>query len=299
MQSLTIQILKQISSSSGKNLFCRKNTALSFTERTRSVLLENRFRLQTLSKEEENALVAFTTEKALEKFYETNQYYAFSSQHVQQLQLLYVELFSRCKSCYPGRLEKLADDHYSNLRSWLRQSNPFAEQFYGTAAPYLEKTVVCAEYSFQIQLSILGIQLGSLKEPILDLGCGKHATLVRALRDRGFDAYGIDRMATAEPYLTQIDWFDFALAPNSWGTIISHLGFSNQFHHHHVRNDGRFVAYAQKYREILDSLKHGGSFFYAPDLPFIEGYVDRKRFNVYKQIICRLSQRSTSIQRIH
>jgi hypothetical protein len=298
MQSLTSQILKQISSSSGKNLFCRKNTALCFTEQTESFLLENRLRLQTLSKKEENTLVAFTTKKALEKFYETNQYYAFSSQHVQKLQLLYVELFRRCKSCYPGRLEKLAADHYSNLRSWLRESNPFAETFYGSL-PYLEKMVVCAEYSFQTQLSVLGIHLGSLKEPILDLGCGKYAALVHALRARGFDAYGIDRMAVSAPYLTQIDWFDFALAPNSWGTIISHLGFSNQFHHHHVRNDGRFVAYAQKYRDILDSLKCGGSFFYAPDLPFIEGYVDGKRFNVYKQIICGLSQRSTNIQRIH
>lgn len=59
-----------------------------------------------------------------------------------------------------------------------------------------------------------------------------------------------------------------------WGTIVSNLGFSNHFNHHNLREDGNFIKYAKTYMNILYSLKPGECFHYAPDLPFIEKYLD-------------------------
>lgn len=55
---------------------------------------------------------------------------------------------------------------------------------------------VCAEYSAPLQLSVLGIDKRSLAEPVLGVGCGKNASLVRHLRQAGLDAYGIDRLCS-------------------------------------------------------------------------------------------------------
>jgi hypothetical protein len=64
------------------------------------------------------------------------------------------------------------------------------------------------------------------------------------------------------------------------GTITSNLGFSNHFNHHHLRKDGHFIEYAKTFMDILNSLKIGGSFYYAPDLPFIEKYLDRVKYRI-------------------
>jgi hypothetical protein len=90
----------------------------------------------------------------------------------------------------------------------------------------------------------------------------------------------MDRFTRDGPYLASADWLRFPLANSRWGTVISHMAFSNHFrHHHHRRGDG-YRDYAFRYMEILDSLAVGGSFHYAPGLPFIEGFLARDRFDV-------------------
>jgi hypothetical protein len=47
-----------------------------------------------------------------------------------------------------------------------------------------------------------------------------------------------------------------------------------------LREDGDYANYAKKYMDILKSLKSGGSFHYAPNLPFIEIYLDKNQYMV-------------------
>ncbi|HBK32433.1 MAG TPA: class I SAM-dependent methyltransferase, partial [Porphyromonadaceae bacterium] len=134
--------------------------------------------------------------------------------------------------------------------------------------------VVCCEYSADIQKHILHLQLEELPEPILDVGSGKHGNLVKSLRAAGLIVYGIDRFSDCS-WVEKADWLTYDYGMEKWGTIISNLGFSNHFLHHHLREDGNFIGYAKKYMEILNSLKLHGRMYYAPELPFIEQYLDK------------------------
>jgi len=125
-----------------------------------------------------------------------------------------------------------------------------------------------------------GPPLCSAGEKVLDIGCGKQGSLVSYLRSKRVEAYGVDRLLTDNPNLTSADWLEFDFGKERWGTIISNLGFSNHFKHHHIREDGDFLKYATKYMEILNSLKIGGRFHYAPDLPFIEKYLSPEKYGL-------------------
>jgi hypothetical protein len=139
-----------------------------------------------------------------------------------------------------------------------------------------------AEYSVELQLSILGIKGKKLVEPVVDLGCGKQAELVNYLRTEGVDATGIDRLSTA-PFVLNKDWFDIRFEPGSLGTIVSHLAFSLQFLYHHWHPGDKAYAYAKKYMELLQSLKPRGLFVYSPGLPFIESMLEEHIFRVEKR----------------
>lgn len=142
------------------------------------------------------------------------------------------------------------------------------------------KQVVCGEYSPQFQMNLLGLDDKTLVEPVLDIGCGKTGTLVKHLRTLGFKAIGVDRLVESDPSLKSADWFDLDLIPETWGTIISHIAFSNHFLFHHRYKKGKPDTYARLYMRILQSLKSGGKFIYSPGLPFIEQYLPVDRFIV-------------------
>lgn len=91
---------------------------------------------------------------------------------------------------------------------------------------------------------------------------------------------------------------DYDYEKNKWGTIISNLGFSNHFIHHHLRKGGNYLQYAKKYMQILHSLKPGGSFHYAPDLPFIEQYLDKNMYEVYKKRLEKQDLSSVIVKRV-
>ena len=135
------------------------------------------------------------------------------------------------------------------------------------------REVVSAEYDPALQLRILGLDAAGLAEPILDLGCGADARLVRWLRARGLAAVGIDRAAEPAEGILRADWLETPLVPGSLGTAISHLGFSLHFLHHHLRPGGEAARYARRYMEILRALRPGGRFAYAPGLPFVEEHL--------------------------
>jgi hypothetical protein len=159
----------------------------------------------------------------------------------------------------------------------------YQQQLVAWLVQYLGSTPVesiCAEYSAETQLRVLGLDIGALRAPVLDVGCGSEARLVALMRDHGVDAVGIDRHADAAHALA-IDWTDYRFAPASWGTVVSHLGLSLHFLHRHLGPSAELaLEYARKYMEILNSLQVGGSFVYAPSLPFIEDVLPSHQYRV-------------------
>jgi hypothetical protein len=186
----------------------------------------------------------------------------------------------------PRDLEVVLGNHQAHLLGFfksLSDSNP------GLRRDFLLQALPCHEYSPQKQLQILGAEADSLLEPILDMGCGARGVLVQYLRDMGKKAFGIDRVVEKGNFLLEADWLDHPLKAEYWGTVIAHLGFSNHFLHHHLRKDGEPDRYARKYMEILHALKPGGSFLYAPGLPFIENLLPNDEYDVLRLPIPELT----------
>ena len=142
--------------------------------------------------------------------------------------------------------------------------------------------VACSEYSPALQIEILQIDIEHLMQPVLDIGCGIKGHLVHYLKNQGIEVYGIDRFKFPGSNLISADWLEYDYGKEKWGTIVSNLGFSNHFHHHHLRADGNYIVYGKTYMNILHALKSGGCFHYAPDLPFIEKYLDTNQFSIQK-----------------
>lgn len=287
-------IENQFEFNSHKNLFQDGIlNSLKFSSETLNAI-EN---IHQLSNEAEVLLIDYLTHRAIQKFCNLNQYYSFNKEAQQTLRSIYQDLFHYLKS---GQLpvESIATNHYESIISWLQQTNPFAEKIYSSKGEELE-AVACSEYSPELQIQILRLDLKQLVEPILDIGCGVKGELVRFLREEGFVVIGFDRFVKDTPDLINADWFEFSFEEQQWGTIISNLGFTNHFMHHHLRNDGNFIGYAKRYMEILNALKPGGTFIYAPDLPFIEQYLDREKFQITKHDVGQSEIKSVKVKRLY
>lgn len=150
---------------------------------------------------------------------------------------------------------------------------------------FLHSEQVNEQYSPQLQLALLNIRPETMAGPVLDVGCGSRAGLVHCLRGCGIKAYGIDLFVEAEEGLSSGDWLTFDPGENRWGTIVSHLAFSNHFLHQHFRPGGKPERYAAQYMRLLKSLKKGGSFHYAPGLPFIEDLLPAQNYLVRRSEI--------------
>lgn len=284
---------KQIKANSGANLFLTGNDSyLKFTKKT----LEAISRIDEMDVESENLLIKYTTDKAIEEFCKINQYYSFSSEAKNELEKIYADLLEKIQS-KKHRVAFLEQNHYKNLRNWLKKTNPFAEKLYPEKFQYIEP-VFCAEYSAEMQLHLLQIDAIAVMEPVLDIGCGKNGNLVTHLYKQGIDIKGIDRLTTKDHNLTEADWLEYDYGTETWGTIYSNLGFSNHFTHHNLREDGNYIEYAGKYMEILKSLKIGGKFHYAPDLPFIELYLESDKFHIEKHDIEGFEFKTTIVTRL-
>jgi len=293
MNKFQDSIENQLAFNAGKNLFHEGAiSSLVFTPETLAAIE----RFGEIDITTENLLIDYLTDKVLQEFCRVNQYYSFDKQNRKDLRDIYIDLFSRIRNT-ETTLELTAKIHYENLKKWLLKANSFAGKMY-TPKDELVEPVACHEYSAELQLTILQIDTDKIAGPVLDIGCGKQGNLVKHLRRSGIAAYGCDRFAEASPFLTCQDWFEFDYGKDKWGTITSNLGFSNHFNHNHLRNDGRFIEYAKTYMDILNSLKTGGSFHYAPGLPFIEKYLDQSKFRVEMQKIGNSEVKSVRIMRL-
>lgn len=155
---------------------------------------------------------------------------------------------------------------------------------YPNMSESLTNLAICSQYSAQLQLEILGVsEPKNLITPVLDIGCGEDGTLVKYLSRLDLEVYGIDKNAEPITNINNTDWFDMNFELESWGTIISHMAFSLHFINHHLRIDGDPAKFASFYMRILNALKIGGRFIYAPGLPFIEKFLPPSRFIIIKK----------------
>ncbi len=268
MNILLAHIDKQIAFNRGKNLFYRNQGELFYwlSETDRIGL-----RLKNLTKTNEKFLLEYTTDKTLEEFCNSNQYFSFDEESRLELKSIYTDLLNSLKSS--KNIDEVKQEHFCKLKRWLELTNKFSKLLYKNSEERIEY-VPCDEYSAPLQLNLLNIRLNEIIEPVLDIGCGKEGNLVSFLRQNGIEAFGIDRFAKQNNYCKKDNWLTYDFGEYKWGTIISNLGFSNHFKHHHFRADGNYIEYAKQYMAILKSLVHGGSFCYAPDLPFIEEHLN-------------------------
>ncbi len=290
MQQFKQHINQQIELNAGKNLFVQQDGLFRFMAIPDSIMQN----LKVITKSEENALINMATSISLEAFYKLNQYYYFSNGDKEKLKAIYTNLFQHLKD-HDG-LSMYEENHYNNLRRWLAETNPFALKLYADKNEILQD-VVCKEYNALLQLDLLHIDQDSIEEPVLDIGCGKNGELVKFLRKSGIEAFGFDRSITSTEFCNDSDWFDYHYGYEKWGTIISNLSFSNHFNHHHLRSDGNYVAFAQTYMQILHSLKLGGTFHYAPGLPFVEKFLDKKIFDICTHEVLNTKYKTTIIKK--
>jgi len=290
MNKFLDNIDNQIEFNQGKNIFLDNEISLSFIDNTIKAISN----IDELSTDQEDFLIDYSTDKAMEEFCRINQYYTFNSQAKSDLRNIYRDLFNeiKIKVCPLKTIEK---NHYHNLRQWLEKTNPFSNKIYANVNII---PAACSEYSAELQTDILKIDTQAIMEPVLDIGCGKQGTLVNYLLKSGLIVNGIDRLTISDNNLINSDWLEFNYGIEKWGTIISNLGFSNHFKHHNLREDGNYIEYAKKFIDILKSLKIGGSFHYAPDLPFIEPYLDRQQYKIDKHDIGNFDFKTTVIKRL-
>jgi len=297
-ENIKHQIKEQIAFNSGKNLLAAEQiNSLQFIEVSQS-LIET---IKNMDVESEKEMIDFLTDEALQEFCRVNQYFSFNSGSVKKLKAIYSALNQRIRglntNANQSELDDISQDHYIHLCNWLVQTNSFAGKMYSGDQEYAIP-VACSEYPSDLQMNILNIKLKDLIEPVLDIGCGRELNLVNYLRDNGIEAYGIDRFDNENPFYTKTDWLEYNFEMEKWGSLISNLGFSNHFIHHNQRVDGNYREYAQKYMDILSSLKIGGSFYYAPDLPFIEKHLDSSKYHYTGNTIEGYVYKSIRITRI-
>ncbi|MBN2747517.1 MAG: class I SAM-dependent methyltransferase [Bacteroidales bacterium] len=273
MNLFKTHIDKQLFNNSGKNLFSHTPGLFGFLSMPEGLS----HTLLRLKKSDEDALINWLTNRVLEEFYDFNQYFHFNDIDKFKLKRIYVKLWEHYRNT--GDISVYQATHYKELSSWLFQSNPFALTLYSGNGD-LQNKVVCEEYNADFQLGLLHLDLHTIEEPILDIGCGKHGYLVKYLRKLGYKAVGFDRLCDNSEFCYNSDWFDFDFQTERWGTIISNISFSNHFYHHHNRTDGDYLTYAQRFMDILSALKSGGSFYYSPSLPFIESILDPLVFDI-------------------
>lgn len=258
-------------------------------------LFENRSEVIAILNDPQYAteLAQVFVKSSLEFTYTNNQFIHLDGEEQQRLLHLYQNYLQGMKTVLKDNqsyadfvhdFTALVKDHFNDLS---RNISRFFDQNNGWQIKenIILRQVVCSEYTPEFQLSLLGLRVTDLFEPVLDLGCGKNGTLVNYLRDKGIKAIGVDRLVEAKPHLKEADWFNIDLRPASWGTILSHMAFSNHFLFHHRYKHGKPRLYAGLYMRILEALKPGGSFVYSPGLPFIEQFLPADQFNIERQII--------------
>jgi len=230
--------------------------------------------------------ISFASKTLMKRMISINQFLQIDDEKTHDLENIYLHTWKRIIKTrdIPSTLR---NHHYPALTRWMSGLYPehFIEQL--KSSPAIGH-VVCEEYSAELQARLLGIDIQTFKQPLLDIGCGNSAGFVRYLRTFQKQAYGFDRrIENEESFLQQSNWLDYRFEPGAWGTIVSHMAFTNHFIHVFHHDKTQLNLYGRKFNEILGSLAAGGSFHYAPGLPFIEQGIDPEKYQVEQLVVIK------------
>jgi hypothetical protein len=215
--------------------------------------------------------------------YERNQFVNFTGEYEELMKAEYTDFIrqirkalmrSKTEPALEKALVGVLQVHHERLRL-IMASYCVTYQDQDLQVNPLLRTVPCEEYSAGFQLSILGLELGDLIEPVLDIGCGSNGALVRFLRQQGIEAYGVDRLAPKEPFFFQSDWFDFNFDIEAWGCVLAHQSLSIHFIYAYLHQPAGIQKFAGLSVKILSSLPEGSFLCYAPGMPFFEEQVEK------------------------
>ena len=227
-------------------------------------------------------VVSFAAQALLKRLYAVNQYLNIGDEQVEELKEIYRQTWLTMLSTGNVR-SVLRQVHYPALSRWLAALYPKEFRKHLRSAPEVGH-VVYEEYSAKLQIELLQIDVAELKQPVLDIGCGSQANLVRHLRSLGIDAYGFDRqLEICESSLAQSDWFEYPFEAGKWGSIVSNMAFTNHLNYAYRHDVSQLEPYLLKMKEILAALAPGGSFYYAPALPFVEDRLAPERYKVERE----------------
>ena len=215
------------------------------------------------------------------EYVKTNQYISLSKNEFDRIHNAYRKLINNLREIDTRKatiedVQRIVKDHRNSL---IRIINTKVDDNEAILIP-------CSEYSISLQLKILRINSSSIASPIIDIGCGKDARLVKYLNSNHRDVYGIDQYYNKSPYIICENWLDFKFLPETWGTIISHMAFSNHFRRVMTYKSKELKRYEDKFKEILLSLRFGGRLIYSPSIPEIEKDLNHKEYVIerYKNV---------------
>ena len=160
----------------------------------------------------------YTVDKTISAIYSINQFIHITAEQKRELYDIYKESWESYDSNSP---EQSILEHHKRLSKWISKLYPseFTEVL---RTKNQIGNVVKAQYSVEFQMKILGLQLENLMEPIIDIGCGSQANLVRHICIQRNDVLGIDRVIEYKSQHTkEIDWLEFQFKPFFYGSIIA------------------------------------------------------------------------------
>ncbi len=220
----------------------------------------------------------------VEQFFHVNSKKPLKKQH-------YIAILEMYQKLLNGIFEQKTDEmilkeHFEEMKKVMDQINMGCEHEH-------EKR----DYTPSFLLEILGIPEKELKGKILELGCGKEGKLVKYLRSKNLEAYGLDMEVDENEFLEEEDWLQKDFPLEEYDVIFSHLAFSKHFLQEHLSQSGEFVEYASTYMKILGALKVNGKFYYTPSLDFIEELLPEDQYEVRNEFIDEENMR-TIIKRL-
>lgn len=194
-----------------------------------------------------------------------NQYFAAEANWEEIGRLLHEEFLAEVLKAGPFEvsLENAVAKHQLRLRNAIQQQEGIGGS---------DDEPLCANYSPDLQIRILRLDPSEAPGPLLDMGCGERGDLVFRLHTLGrSDTFGFDRLFETAGLLIQAGWFEVPWPRDTWGTILAHHSFALHANRAHVHGSlKKALTYVRGYMDVLRALRPGGSFRYAPALPFVE-----------------------------
>jgi hypothetical protein len=241
-----------------------------------------------------NELVEHCIDSTKRYTYERNQFVNFTAEYDELLNAEYADFIRQIRSALRNSEDKaslgtemvsILQVHHERLRL-VMVSYCVTYQDNDLHKNPLLRTVPCEEYSTPFQLSILGLTLDELIEPVLDVGCGSNGALVNYLREHGICAYGVDRLAPEGPYFFRNDWFGFDYSSQAWGSVLAHQSLSTHFIYAYLQQPVSIEKFAKLTMKILSGLHKNSYLSYAPGMPFFEKQIEKlAQFSITRQKI--------------